>query len=398
MAPGQGRLHYIDTLRAALMMLGVVLHSAQVFNPRREWLIHGSEPFAAAAWIVDSIQLLRMPAFFIVAGFFCVVSLRRMAADAFARQRLERLGVPLLTCALLLNSLQALVLDATGWWDFDPARYWFNGLWMQHLWFLNNLLLYAVVVWWVARNHRPTAARITDGIADRLMSIPITPLLAALAAAHLAVMKVGSVTGLWALGIVGGVFDLMSITYYAPLFTFGLLAALRPEVLRRFAAVPPMFCVAVVAAGVACFEYADTAATVYGRAGAQYLKVASAWFGSALCFNLFRRYADRRSALTRYLSDASYTVYLFHHLLVVVLAIVLVAAGFDGPLALPVLVVAVIAATLAIHRLVAASPVARYLFNGARPRSASIQPAHSIVASKPGRHPGVLSAIKEKGP
>jgi len=33
------RIHFMDSLRAFLMMLGVVLHSAQVFNPAREWAI-----------------------------------------------------------------------------------------------------------------------------------------------------------------------------------------------------------------------------------------------------------------------------------------------------------------------------------------------------------------------
>src|SRR3546814_119138 len=82
-------------------------------------------------------------------------------------------------------------------------------------------------------------------------------------------------------------------------------------------------------------------------------------------FMLFRRWADRPSRTNRYLSDASYSIYLLHHLPVVVMASLLL------PLALPawckfalVLVIASLVSLAAHHYLVRGHAPMRYLFNG----------------------------------
>ncbi|GEM_PF-2177557 len=34
------RLYFMDSMRSVLMLLGVILHSAQVFNPEKSWVIY----------------------------------------------------------------------------------------------------------------------------------------------------------------------------------------------------------------------------------------------------------------------------------------------------------------------------------------------------------------------
>ena len=62
------RIYYLDAMRGVLMMLGVVLHSAQVFNPREEWLFYSQKSTEFAPILIDTIHLFRMPAFFIVSA------------------------------------------------------------------------------------------------------------------------------------------------------------------------------------------------------------------------------------------------------------------------------------------------------------------------------------------
>src|SRR3546814_11438688 len=82
-------------------------------------------------------------------------------------------------------------------------------------------------------------------------------------------------------------------------------------------------------------------------------------------FMLFRRWADRPSRTNRYLSDASYSIYLLHHLPVVVMA------SFLLPLALPawckfalVLVIASLFSLAAHHYLVRRHAPLRSLSHG----------------------------------
>ena len=64
------RLHYLDAMRSILMILGIVLHSANVFSDS-DWAIQNIDTSVYFSYLVEVIHLFRMPAFFIVSGFFC---------------------------------------------------------------------------------------------------------------------------------------------------------------------------------------------------------------------------------------------------------------------------------------------------------------------------------------
>ena len=143
MSHGSGRIHYMDAMRATLMMFGIVLHSSQIFNPAQTWVIGSEQTFPLAGWLVDAIGIFRMPAFFIVAGFFCLLSMQKYTPRDFATMRVERLAVPLVVCALLLNSLQAAILSSYGVLDFNLGA-------------VACLVLTAIVTWLALRCALPT--------------------------------------------------------------------------------------------------------------------------------------------------------------------------------------------------------------------------------------------------
>ena len=375
MSHGSGRIHYMDAMRATLMMFGIVLHSSQVFNPAQNWLIGSDQTFALAGWLVDAIGIFRMPAFFIVAGFFCLLSMQKYTPRDFATMRVERLAVPLVVCALLLNSLQAAILSSYGVLDFNLVRYLAEGRWMSHLWFLNHLLVYVGFAYVVSSRGWQLPGLFGRYAAAACSILSPFTLLALLAATHLVAFKALAMTGALGAGLMVGTFDLYSIAWNLPYFLFGMVLGLRRALLRQFAAVSPPVALAVVVlcapAGMAG-EALDSAAL---RAGAQFLQLLATWFAAALCFRVFHRFANRRSALMASLSGASYTVYLVHHLLVVVFGIVLIQLGIGGPLGLAILIPTVAACALLIHRhVVATSAAARYLFNGIRTPNAGIFP------------------------
>ncbi|MEX0900072.1 MAG: acyltransferase family protein [Gammaproteobacteria bacterium] len=375
MGQGLGRIHYMDAMRAVLMMLGIVLHSAQVFNPANGWVIHSAHTFPLAGWLVEGIALFRMPAFFIVAGFFCLLSMQKYNARDFAVMRVERLAVPLFVCALLLNSVQTSILAGYGSLDFELFAYLANGKWMSHLWFLNHLLVYVGVGYLVSRAGWQLLGLFGRYAAAACSITPPFALITFVAVGHLLVFKVLGASGLLGLGVVAGTFDLYSIAWNAPFFVFGMVLGLRRELLDRFAQVSPALAVLVIGicAPVAAAGAALDSALL--RVGADFLKLIAIWHAAALCFRVFQQIANRPSELMTRLSGASYTVYLFHHLFVIAFGIVLIHYGIGGLPGFIALVSAVTVTTLLIHQhLIAPSPVGRYLFNGIRTRNAGVVP------------------------
>ncbi len=98
------REHGLDALRGVLMLLGVALHSVGSYkpNPGNTWF---HDPFAFSYWadfVLGSIHTFRMPAFFVLSGFFGALLWNRRGARAMLTNRFKRIVVPFVLFALLL--------------------------------------------------------------------------------------------------------------------------------------------------------------------------------------------------------------------------------------------------------------------------------------------------------
>jgi surface polysaccharide O-acyltransferase-like enzyme len=87
----QGRIHSLDAYRAVLMLMGIVLHGAIPFLEFES----GDVAKAVLYLCVGTTHVFRMPAFFILAGFFAALLWARRGALAMSRNRLERIVLPL---------------------------------------------------------------------------------------------------------------------------------------------------------------------------------------------------------------------------------------------------------------------------------------------------------------
>ena len=102
------RLHYMDSLRAFAMSLGLVLHASVMFalwtnDPNRTH----DEPSNILLYTFDLILVFRMQLFFLVAGFFSLMVCQNRGAASYAKNRFMRIVVPFVLCVLLLQPLAA---------------------------------------------------------------------------------------------------------------------------------------------------------------------------------------------------------------------------------------------------------------------------------------------------
>lgn len=176
-APGRSRA--IDHLRN-LVILGLILfHTARLFDAD-PWHVKDIGRYAAADVLIGVFNVVQMPLLFFLAGITAMHSLAARGAGRYVRERLERLGLPLVAGILLVVPPQVYVerlaagLDGrsspidiapgTGFVGFYP--FFFdccypaaNFSW-HHLWFLAYLLVYALALlplFLIARRPGPRA-------------------------------------------------------------------------------------------------------------------------------------------------------------------------------------------------------------------------------------------------
>lgn len=319
------RLPSLDALRAAMMLLGLVLHSAvsYITTPLgAAWPYKDAQTSIALDLLIFFIHLFRMPTFFVVAGFFAALLLERDGAAGFARNRARRVFVPLVMFWGVMIPLcgYGFVFSArqSGGpmpWDYLTDQPMVRQPILGHLWFLYYLLLFYAAAIVVA----PIAARAPSAIHRRVdagLHAVITnwwgPLIA------------GFVTTLTFIPMATPGLDtepvllppVRVLVAYGVFFVFGWLLFRQRNLLDAFArrwrsamATGTVFAVAYlfVAINPARFDTAKvwhlTAIACAGPA---------TWLVLFGLVGLFVRYLSAPSPVVRYLSDASYWMYLTH--------------------------------------------------------------------------------------
>jgi len=375
------RIHWLDGLRSSLMLLGVVLHAAYPYSQGAGWLVRDPQRNQFFQHLTRGIHLFRMPAFFLIAGFFAAFLLRRSNPAEFLCERLRRIGVPLLSTLLTFNLAQTWLLQKHGALPSinEVRAMWLSGSMVGHLWFLVCLLVFCVIFAACAQPIRRLAvsrwpARLAAGPGFRVM----LGLAAACSAMTIAMARLAP-TALdhEYLGLV----DPSELLAYAPFFGMGILLEMDEALLLRFSSPGPF----TVLAGIAALAATWSEVGSHDLAGRSLHLLASsflAWMVIRLLFGGFRQFASSASPFFRYLSDASYSMYLMHHLIVVASASWLLTVPWGAWSKFAIMLSLAISISLAAHHfLILRYPLLRFLFNGkrlpriARATDAGVQPA-----------------------
>ncbi|MBZ0293316.1 MAG: acyltransferase family protein, partial [Anaerolineae bacterium] len=107
------RLFFVDHLRAALIILVVLHHLALVYGgvpPFYYFEPPYTDPLAGLMALVFVLfnQAWFMGAFFLLAGYFTPGSFDRKGANAFLKDRLIRLGIPILIFLFILSPIASV--------------------------------------------------------------------------------------------------------------------------------------------------------------------------------------------------------------------------------------------------------------------------------------------------
>lgn len=374
-----GRIDYLDGLRAALMLLGIPFHAALAFSGGG-WLVSSPVDSPALVAFADFLHAWRMPAFFLVAGFFAAVLLQRRRPGSWFRGRLERLGIPLVFGIVLTVPVQWVLIGQHrygSWpetWGFvstlaaAPSQWW-----LLHLWFLLELLiLCAVAAVLAASPLRAGLGRLGDVVAHCARRRPGITAAAVLLTASGCVLLGRGVWRVLSLDeVLGGVLS-RNLVIYAPAFAVGVLLGSRRDLLA-----------VITSRAAAAFALAAIAATIVATtvpgAGIGAVVRSSAWTvvgltGAGVAVFTARRLLDRRRHVIRWLVDASLVVYLVHQPIILALAVALFSVGIHGLLGWTLTVVAALVLSALIYEVVNRTPGVRFLLTGRASRQTSLVP------------------------
>ena len=138
------RYHGLDALRGMAMLLGIVLHAALPYIPNVEafWPVdESSSPLIATIFLF--IHIWRMPLFFILAGFFAHLYIRKKSWKGWWRNRLLRIGLPIIVFSPLMSLTLPWIFTYGGTREF--VFFYSNEGQPFHLWFLWHLLIFMIV-------------------------------------------------------------------------------------------------------------------------------------------------------------------------------------------------------------------------------------------------------------
>lgn len=144
----KNRLYYLDNLRVAVIILVIAHHVGQAYGPTGGWwpIQEATRaPILGPFFTVN--RSFFMSLFFMVSGYFTVMSYRSKGARAFLKDRALRLGIPTLAFGLLMIPMRLFVFAAEG---ERPSMLPID---VGHLWFLEHLLIFSAgyVLWQTIR-------------------------------------------------------------------------------------------------------------------------------------------------------------------------------------------------------------------------------------------------------
>lgn len=319
------RIHGFDAMRGIMMMLGLVLHGAMTYSDisyGNVWPLQ--DPMNTHHFfhvLIEFIHVFRMPAFFVIAGFFGALLFYKKSPLAMISNRLHRIVYPFFICLLILWPLAVFAFNFSGNiiaganTPLSNAFYAvFPNGWIPqntiHLWFLYYLALISFATWLSAlffQQYDYNSSRLKQCFDSIHKSIFIAPIPLSIIT-FITLYLMGSSSAITSASFIP---DVKTFLFYTVFYLYGWILYLSRQLITIF--IKPAWLLLLLATFLFIakmyFEYSNIIYSIYI---AMFLNALSVWLYIFSAMGLFLRYASNGSATLRYVSDSAYWVYLIH--------------------------------------------------------------------------------------
>lgn len=320
------RFHYIDNLRSLALLLGVVFHAALAYGPYFSNIWFTADPSKHVAFEYFAIwsHLFRMPLFFAIAGFCAALLISKRGGNAFISNRLKRVFLPFV---IFFPLIMLVLIHALGWGaeivHEKPGLFTiFQSvdeplISTMHLWFLWNLTQFCCIIWLLQKYTQVYQSILAFVVRPLFLGVALPVLLTLAMHQQLVPFPAPDklYPQLWSYGFYGILFLIGAGLYhhhtrveqYTRYFTPLLILACVSLLPYFYLMDPPPSIETIIRAantGDMTPEHINLYAVL-----AQSLAIVS-WTGVA--FLAGYKWLNQYSQLNKYMSDASYWIYLIH--------------------------------------------------------------------------------------
>jgi len=317
------RLHSLDSLRAIMMMLGLVLHSVITYDT----IAHGAEwpmkdpnyTHESMSWLFWFIHIFRMPVFFIVSGFFGALLFYDRSPKKMLKNRIKRVLFPFVVFLFLLwpfiifgftysnmvfagveNALnEALKVFSQPTTYLPPHTF--------HLWFLYYLLLFVIASFGLGilmRKFENVSSKINSIFNQILKNHTLRVIIFSAITFCLLIF----LNQTWVDTSTSLSPDFNTFIFYFLFYMFGWILFKSKHLLDSFMKHDILSTILGATIFTATYFYKNVISDELLMAS----NAITVWLFSFGMIGLFIRYASKHSSQMRYISDASYWVYLLH--------------------------------------------------------------------------------------
>ncbi len=348
----QGRIHGLDALRAIAMILGVFLHASIAYKVgyhQGYWVKDATHNGFFYDFVYFWVNSFRMPAFFLLAGFFARLLYLKIGIKKFSIHRIKRIILPFVASLIIILPItvvpfyfsklfyeQGLSFEESKNMSLQFFVDWFTFKDYQgimHLWFLHNLIvLYVFALVSLVLNHYikiSSKFKFLDRLFHVFKNQPhVFVFLSALPIAGVVMLYDSPIPFIWT-----GLFPQNpQLLYYGFFFLIGWFLHRNVFYLENFN--KNFWLYLVLGTGLSVFLLAWLN-NLEGQPTIAVLlfKLLYALQGNLLVFGMigcFNTIFNKNSSFLRYLSDSAYWVYLIHIPFVVGLQMLLFDSSIPG--------------------------------------------------------------------
>ena len=317
------RIHALDSLRAIMMLLGLVIHSAityGIFDYGNAWTI--KDPNHTGVFMDYTVALIhsfRMPIFFVVAGFFGAMLFFERSPVKMFKNRIDRILYPfivfvfILSIAIIFSAAytQGVFAGASDPFELAIAPLMILQTWLPpstyHLWFLYYLLLITLASFLLALvfNRLP---KFTNGVTSLLNQLLERPVLKVIVFSLLTVGLLFLMGGTWVKTSIEWTPDSGTFFFYFFFYGIGWILFKSKHLLHTFMQYDWMYFILGVVLKTVSFFFPEN----FNFELVIVLNSLIVWLLIFGITGLFIRYGSQHSMLMRYNSDSSYWIYLIH--------------------------------------------------------------------------------------
>ena len=314
------RIYSLDSLRAIMMLLGLVLHSAVTYGvyENSAWSLKDSITHVSNDYIVNFIHTFRMQIFFLVAGFFGSMLFYERKVFKMIKNRVVRIVFPFILFTVLLwptvffsfgytklvfegnvNALETIISFFSNPFVLIPQHTF-------HLWFLYYLVLITgvSVILALVLQKFPRLTNYISCVFNWIISRPSFRIIVFASISSIFYSVIGS----WSVGPSISFFpNFNTFSYYFIFYIVGWILFKSKHLLYTFMKNDWLFTILGVILFSFYFFVTDIAYIFH-----IIIKSTIVWLFIFGIIGLFMRYANYYSPIMRYISDASYWVYLVH--------------------------------------------------------------------------------------